>query len=137
MRGQKQNASHGKNLIGIAKSSKCTFLAFVVVVELGSLSSDMLIARRDVAGMNGPGLISNDGGRHWDARDGLARFEEDNPVSSRALNSLSEKLKSSYWVFIHNVERQRNAELVQDKCQGQSSTIVTISVNNHFHPFTF
>jgi hypothetical protein len=123
------------------ESSKCTSLAFVVVVELGSLSSDMLIVRRDVAGMNRPGLISNNRGRHWDVhqvlRDGLAKFEEGNPVSSRALNSLSEKLKSSYWVFIHNVERQRNAELVQDKCQGQSSTIVTISVNNHFHPFTF
>jgi hypothetical protein len=63
MHGQKQNTSQGKNLIGIA-NSKCTFLAFVVVVELGSLSSDMLIVGRDVAGMDGSSLISNDRDRH-------------------------------------------------------------------------
>ena len=69
----------GQELNRNCESSKCTFLAFVVVVEPGSLSSDMLIAGRDVAGMDGSGLISNDGGRHWDVHqvlgDGLARFE--------------------------------------------------------------
>ncbi len=69
----------GQELNRNCTSSKCTFLAFVVVVELGSLSSDMVIVGRDVAGMDRLGLIPNDGGRHWDVHqvlgDGLARFE--------------------------------------------------------------
>ena len=43
------------------ESSKCTFLAFMVVVESGSLSSDMLIVGRNVAGLDGSDLMSNDG----------------------------------------------------------------------------
>ena len=89
----------GQELNRNCESSKCIFLAFVVVVESGSLSSDMLIVGRDVAGMDGSGLISNDGGRHWDVHQVLGRawqdLKEDKLVSSRALNSLFEKLKIS------------------------------------------
>jgi hypothetical protein len=47
----------GQELNRNCESSKCTFLAFVVVFEPGSLSPDMLIVGRDVAGMDGSGLI--------------------------------------------------------------------------------
>jgi hypothetical protein len=103
------------------ESYKCTFLAFVVVVELGSLSSDMLIVGRDVAGMDGSGLISNDGGRHWDVhqvlRDGLARFERGQTSIFSSLELSVREIESSYWIFIRNVEGRRNADIIGVNCE--------------------
>lgn len=107
----------GQELNGNCESSKCTFLAFVVVVESGSLSSDMLIVGRDVAGLDGPGLISNGEGRHWDVHqvlgDGLARFERGQTRIFLSQTSGTE-VDTIHW---HDI------------------SIVTISVNNHFHSF--
>lgn len=41
----------------------------------------------------------------------------DKPVSSRAFNSLFEKLKSSYWIFVHNVEERRNVDITGVNCE--------------------
>jgi hypothetical protein len=44
-------------------------------------------------------------------------LKEDKPVSSRALNPLFEKLKSSYSIFGYNVEGRRNADITGVNCE--------------------
>jgi hypothetical protein len=44
-------------------------------------------------------------------------LKENKPVSSPALNSLFEKLKSPYWIFVHSVEGRRNADITGMNCE--------------------